>query len=283
MHFRIISLSALFTLAAHTLAAAPAAPTTLQLEPYQGHQYAIRATLHGTPQKFLFDTGEGITMISPALASKIGCNPWGNVTGFTMLGQRLDTPRCDNISFAFPSITEKAPETIIYDLGIIAGKDAPPLDGSIGLDIFAGQAITIKLASYQLIMETPETLAERQRQGVEIPMRLVRDAEGAALSVDLAVDTPNGPAWMELDTGNTGPTIFVSKTIAPLLHLNPATTTAKDAPQQKVTLTLAHKITWSGEARVFPNMIMDGNIGTQFLKSWTITLDLKSTRAWLSH
>jgi hypothetical protein len=28
---------------------------------------------------------------------------------------------------------------------------------------------------------------------------------------------------------------------------------------------------------------MDGNIGSQFLENWSLTLDLASGRAWLAH
>lgn len=35
-------------------------------------------------------------------------------------------------------------------------------------------------------------------------------------------------------------------------------------------------------ARVFPGMIMDGNIGMQLVRDRVITLDLKNGRAWLA-
>ncbi len=221
-------------------------------------------------------------MISPRLASESGCHSWGNVTGIRMLGERIDSPRCDNLSFTIMSDVFKPLETIVYDLGIIAGKEAKPLDGAIGLDIFADKVVTIRLAHHQLIIETPETLAKRQQAGMEIPLRIVRDAEGAALSVDIGVQTSGGLAWMELDTGNTGPTAFVSQAIAPLLGLDGSPTAPGDARRQKVTFSLGHGIRMSGEARVFPGMIMDGNIGAQFLRNWDITLDLRAGRAWLA-
>lgn len=48
------------------------------------------------------------------------------------------------------------------------------------------------------------------------------------------------------------------------------------------TRQLARGVTLDGKARVFPGMIMDGNIGTQLLNEWDITLDLKNGRAWLN-
>lgn len=280
MRWRFALLLALLT-PVHSGIAAPAALIIIQLKPYQGKQFTVQAAVNGQSRTFLFDTGEGVTMISPSVAAQAGCLPWAAVTGFRMLGERIEAPRCDNISFGFPDRVRKPLETIVYDLGAIAGSGAPRLDGAIGLDLFAGEVITISLAKRQITVETPATLAARVAHAIEVPIRIVRDAEGAALSVDIGVDTQAGLAWMELDTGNSGPTIFVSPSIAPLLKLDGAAKSPKDAPHQQVALSLARKIRWSGEARVFSNMIMDGNIGTQLLKNHDITLDLKSGRAWL--
>ena len=122
---------------------------------YQGKQFTIEAVVAGRPRTFLFDTGEGLTMISPELAKAIGCEPWGNITAFRMLGERLDTKRCDGVSFGIGAGQYVAPSVIVYDLGEIAGSDAPPLDGAVGLDLFAGRTITIDLAHRRVILETP--------------------------------------------------------------------------------------------------------------------------------
>ena len=246
-----------------------------------GKLFVIEATVNGRSGQYLFDTGEGITMMTPAIAAAAHCVPWGNVAGFRMLGDRMDTPRCDNITFTLPGGPRTAPETIVFDIGSIDPSLAQ-VQGSIGLDLFAGHAVSIELAAHRLIVESPASLAERIQTATSIPIRLVRDAEGAALSVDIGVTTKRGLAWMELDTGNDGPTIFVSQSVAPLLGLDAATKPPKEAPRQPVTLTLAPGLNISGAARVFPGMIMDGNIGPKFLEGWNITLDLQTSRGWLA-
>jgi hypothetical protein len=261
-----------------TAAAGAASPDLIiPLEYYHGRQLAVHATVHGKTARFLFDTGEGVTMISPQLAAAIGCTPWGNVTGFRMLGERLDMKRCDGVDFSLQGQHFTAPTAIVFDLAAISGKDDPPVDGAIGLDIFAGRVVTLDWSARRLIVETPGSMAARVAPAHLVPIRLVRDAEGLALTVDMAVPTPRGLAWMELDTGNGGPTIFTSQAIAPLLGLDPA----KKQPQP-VNLNLAQGVHLAEPARVFPNMIMDGNIGAQFLSKWQVTLDLKSERSWLA-
>lgn len=116
-----------------TLSAA-SSPREVQIVPlavHQQKQFTVEAVVAGKPRRFLFDTGEGITMISPALAKEIGCEPWGNITAIRMTGDRLDLKRCDDVRFAVGGRTFVAPSVIVYDLSEIAGRDEPPLDLSL--------------------------------------------------------------------------------------------------------------------------------------------------------
>jgi hypothetical protein len=253
----------------------PEGGEAVPLSLYQGKQFTIEAAVAGRPRTFLFDTGEGLTMISSGLAKALGCEPWGNITAFRMLGERLDTKRCDGVAFGIGSGRYVAPSVIVYDLGEIAGRDTPPLDGAVGLHLFAGRTITIDLVHRRVIVETPASVEHRLRDAVEVPLRLVRGDAGG-LDVNLGVTTPRGLAWMELDTGNAGPTIFASQAIAPLLGLNASTREPQDVTVHLGTAELKTR------ARVFSGMVIDGNIGMQLVRDRVITPDLKNGRAWLA-
>jgi hypothetical protein len=149
------------------------------------------------------------------------------------------------------------------------------LSGAIGLDIFAGRSVTLQSQRNRLIIESPSSLAVRISKAKEVPMRLVRDAEGVALAVNVEVPTPKGFAWMELDSGNGG-TLVVAKYLAALFGLDPERT-----EPQPVKFKLAGDIPVEGVART-PDIIMDGNIGLEFLRHWDMTLDLAKGRAWLA-
>lgn len=260
-------------LAASQAAAFGTQPTVIPLENYLAAQKALHASVNGHEGLFLFDTGEGVSTISPAFAKKIGCEPWGRVTGFRMSGERLDFQRCDNLRFKVPGANLSAPIVGVFDIMALLPKDVPELDGALGLDIFAGRIVTIEPHANRLIIETPQSLAARIRHAKEIPARLVRDAEGVALAIDAGVPTAKGLAWMELDTGNGG-TLVIGKHIAPLFGLKP------DAKKpQPVSFMLTNGVHVSGTART-PDLIMDGNISNQFLKDWNLTLDLAHGRAW---
>lgn len=175
-----------------------AASATVPLEPYLRAQAVVHAEVNGQPGTFIFDTGEGVSSFSPEFAAKIGCDPWGRISGFRMSGERLDNKHCDNITFDLSGHKLLAPVVSTVDIMKFLGAGVPPVDGSLGLDLFADRTITI-IPQKAIVFENASSLAKRIRTGHELPIRMVRDVEGIALSVDGAVRTPKGLAWMELD------------------------------------------------------------------------------------
>jgi Aspartyl protease len=247
---------------------------TIKLEPYLRAQSIVHAVVNGQPGTFLFDTGEGVSSISPSFASRVDCHSWGQITGFRMTGERVDTPHCDGVQFRFGQLVINAPTVIVLDIMKFMGSDVPTVDGALGLDLFADRVVTI-IPRQELIVESDASLVRRVANAKELPIRLVRDAEGAALCVDAAVKTPNGMAWMELDGGNGG-SILIANHIAPLLGL----TTDISTPRE-THFDLANGIEVKGTVRT-RDLIMDGDISAQFLNHWALTLDLKRQRAWLA-
>jgi hypothetical protein len=253
--------------------ATSAGPSLIPMAVHNGKQFTVTATVGGQPRTFLFDTGEGTTMIGPEVARATGCEPWGNVVAFRMLGERLDTKRCDGTAFTIAGRRYRAFSTIVYDLDEIA-QDGGRLAGAIGLDLFDGKVVTLRFKARRI--EVADTVPPDARRGQEVPIRLARFSEGG-IDVNIGVRTPKGLAWMELDSANAGPTIFVAPAIAPTLGLR-----ADNKEPQPVRAEIAPGVMFVGQARVFPGMIIDGNIGMQFLNAWDLTLDLKSGRGWVA-
>ena len=149
----------------------------------------------------------------------------------------------------------------------------PLLDGSLGLDIFAHRAITI-IPRKAIVLESPSSLADRVKTARAFPIRIVRDVEGIALSVDGAVRTPEGllgwnwtPATADL----------WSSPITSRRFLDCRSIGRRQAGHFK----LANGITVAATIRT-RDLVMDGNIGAQFLNQWALTLDLEHERAWLA-
>jgi len=193
-----------------------------------------------------------------------------------LTGQRLDMPRCDSLTFNVNGLRLAAPIAGVFDIGKFMPPDTPHIDGSIGLDVFAGQALTLSLKERTLTVESRASLGQRMKNGKEIPIKLVREAEGIALSIVVGVPTKKGTAWMELDSGNGGANV-VGKHLAWIMGLDPE----KKEPQP-ASFQIAGGIPVEGQARVNPTLTMDGNIGTRFMIDWHLTLDLAAGRAWLA-
>jgi hypothetical protein len=236
----------------------------------------LHATVRGHEGNFVFDTGGGVTYLSPGFAQTIGCKPWGQLSGFVLTGQRLDMQRCDDVDVDIDGWFFRAPIAGVFDLMKFMPPNVPKIDGSIGLDLFAGHAVTLSLANRTLTVESAASLRQRSRKAKEISIRLVREVEGIALAVVVGVVTPEGTAWMELDSGNGGANV-IAKHIAPLLNLK---TDVKGAQPAKFMLVGGVPVT--GDARVNDTLIMDGNIGTRFMIDWDVTFDLAKGRAWLT-
>lgn len=249
-------------------------PLALPLTPYLRYQSTLQATINGVSGTFLFDTGEGVTAISSAFARRLGCKPWGKITGLRMTGAVLGSAHCDNLEMVLHGRAFALPSAIALDVGALMGAGVPPIDGAIGLDVFDHQILTIE-PRRRIVLETNDSLIERTVSAIPLPIRIVRDAEGVALSIDAAVSTPEGVAWMELDSGNGG-SIVVDNAIAPLLGI--PRNMAVAAPY---TFSLLNKVSISEPVRS-RDLIMDGDIGARFLNNWNLTIDLINGRAWIA-
>ena len=259
--------------AARAATSGPAAPLVIATVAFPGGGTALTAKIQNHQGLFLFDTGAGVTAVTPPTAKRAGCRPWGMLTGFRATGQRLDTPRCDDLRLTIAGRTFTSPIASVLDLDALVGPGGPPLSGLLALDIFAGRTITIRPLAHELVVETPSSRQRRIEGAREVPIRLVRDVEGVALSVDAAIDTSAGRAWMELDIGNLGP-IMIGAHLAPLLGLG-----AGEGARSEADFRLSGGIPVRGPARV-ARLIMDGDVGETVLGRWDVTLDLAAGRCW---
>ncbi|MDQ2702482.1 MAG: hypothetical protein M3Y70_06635 [Pseudomonadota bacterium] len=244
----------------------------LKLEPYR-KTVAVRVLANGKPGLFALDTAGGTTVVSPDYAESAGCQPWGRMVGFQMTGNRLEMPRCDDFGFSVDGHPLRAASAGVLDIAPLIAKGAAPIEGSLALDAFDGQTISIDFAGGQLVVESPDSAKLRIADARELPMRLVREG-GVALAVMVEVPTSQGIVRFELDSGNGG-TILVSKPYAALFGLDP------EAPgPQQGAFEIAPGI--RAEALMFtPDLTIDGNIGMPFLKDWIVTLDLAAGRLWI--
>jgi len=256
-------------------AAVPAPALVIPLKSYLGAIPSMEVQLGGQPSTVLLDTAGGLTVLMPRGVAKVKCEPWGRVSGTRMRGDRLDLPRCDNVNAQVEGRALSIPEAGVWDFSNLLPKDAPPLDGSVALDAFAGKMITLDLSGNRLIVETPASASARTAHAIEVPMRLAREVGGASLTPMMAVQTPKGKLWFELDCGSDAD-MMVNRAVVDALGLDPSSKQG-----QLISMDIAPKLPLKAHAQVL-DLVVDGNIGAPVLRQWIITMDLAHERLWLS-
>lgn len=266
-----VRLLAAVVAAAFSSSAFATQPTILKMEQFR-RGVAFRVEIAGKERLFQFDTGGGNTFISPEIAKELGCEKGARVVGFRMTGDKLEAPRCDDVALKIGGNRFTVPIAGVYQVGEFNAKGVT-VDGLIALDIFDGQTITFDPAGLRLIIETPESAAQRISGAVELPTRLVREIGGYAVAVQIQVPSKVGHLGFEIDSGNGG-TILVAKPYSALFGFDP------DKGPRMGSIPVGKGIAASG--LVIPaGITLDGNLGMPFLKNYFVTIDLKNGRLWL--
>lgn len=251
------------------------APQIIPLKIVAGGLQTIEATIDGQQGTFLFDSGWGVSAVTPAMAKRINCRPWGRITGFRAIGERSDAQQCEPAKINIGEFSVLLPTVMLADMQQFMPPQSPDYAGAIGLDAFAGKTVTLRSRANRIVIETPGSARSRTARAMAIPIRLVREAQGASLTVFAGVPTAAGILWMELDTGNMGPTM-IGKHAAALVGLKP-----DQAHGQTLTMPFVPGAIVTGPVQVL-DIIIDGNIGHDFLYDWDLTLDLAAGKGWIS-
>lgn len=249
-----------------------AQPVVLKMEQFR-RSVALRVEVGGKERLFQFDTGGGISFISPEIAKELACEKGARVVGFRMTGDKLEAPRCDDVALRIGGNAFNLPVAGVYQVGEFNAKGVT-VDGLLALDAFAGRTITMDFAGQKLIVESADSAAARARQGIEFPAKLVREIGGHGLAVDIQVPSRMGPLGFQLDSGNGG-TLLIAKPYAAAFGFDP------EKGPRLGSFSIGRNVTASGF--VMPaGITLDGNLGMPFLKNYLVTIDLALGRVWLA-
>ena len=247
-------------------------PITIPLVRYQDVLWAIEVRAAGRDGLFLLDTGAGHTCLDAALAAEAGCETFGRLTGHRMSGERVDLDRTDGVLLEIGG-REFLRETVaVTDIASFLPPDWPAVSGAVGLDLFAGQPVTIDCAAGLIHLETEESLEDRVADLVPLRIGVARPNSGLALEVFVGARAAPGLLWLQLDSGNTGPTILPPHAAA-LLGV-------PEKPDGPVPIDLPD-LGPTPLSVVTRDIIYDGSLGQEFLAGRTVALDLARGRAWV--
>lgn len=245
----------------------------LALHPYVGKLRTMQVEIEGRAATLIFDTGAGITSVTPEFAAQIGCEPRGNISAFRMNGERVAFRVCPGLRVEIGTAqTER--NLGVFDLGAVLPRGLPQVDGVAGLDLFDGRIITILPGLSGLRLETRSSL--RRAVGASTParVRLAREAGGIGLTVFCPARSRQGDVWLLLDSANLAG-----------VRLHPWAAAALGGPTEatrtpRVQLSIEGAALETVDAEIVDELIYDGALNAEFLERRTITLDLDHGRAW---
>ena len=226
----------------------------------------VSVAIDGREHALLFDTGGGRTLVAPAVAERIGCQPSGRDVGYRMSGEPVVFQNCDRLEARMGAYPLRLAPVAVFDVGALLPKELPPLDGVLALDAFRGQVVSLDwAASLVTVHSSTEAAAALRDHGV--PSRFATGENGASLTALLPVPAMRGPnLWFLLDSGNIRGTLVAPHVRNERALAFPSDSTASigigaGAPR-------AHDVS-------ITDINYDGVLGTAFLRSTIVTLDLR--------
>ena len=264
--------SLLAALALLSITAPAVAQTTLPLQPLRERLRTIEVEANGVTSTYLFDTRGGVTTVTPQFAERIGCKPWGRITGHRMFGDRLDMQRCDGVKVRAAGFDLGTATFAVFDPTPLLAPGTTAPDGTLALDVLADKVFTLDVAGNRLIIEDQASLARRIEGATELPLLVTREV--FATDPYVGFDTPQGRLWLLLDSG-AGGVLLISKDHAAMLGLDPAV----EEPRNH-RFDLAPGVPVEG-LTVTPEMMLTGNLGMPFMKDYVLTFDFPNQRLWV--
>lgn len=259
----------------------PSRSTEITLEKYMSNLRTVKTQIGSDTFSFIFDTGGGLTIITPELADKMGCTPFGRITVFRMTGERIDVQRCGEVKFDVNGIPILI-EATIFDIMSLLPKDWPKIGGLLSLDTFGNHTITLDLSRNRMIVETEDSLKDRITTMRPINMRVNHQTGGWGLDVFVEVEAPKGSLWFELDTGNMSEVFLAPHAIEQLGITVPTVdkgTIDSDSDVFETTLNIEGLKPLNVKARR-QDLIYDGVLNAATIEKLVLTLDLSNGKMW---
>jgi hypothetical protein len=278
---RTVTPALLSCLAALPLLACPK-PASIPFTTTPDGLVMLPATVGGTiPIRVILDTGAGLDVLAPSLIEKLHGKPWGQFSSFRMTGERFDLPLFIILELSIGPIVKRNAVVGSWDV-----LDKFHLDGVISVNDFRQQPFTFDLVDKVVVLETPETLAQRRATG-KTSLLQFDDDRGIALDLFAQFLIGNQPGQCEIDTGS--PSTTVSTRFMTSLGIEKdgkdvqkhegrsftgAIETRYDTNMSQISLAAAPQIVLARPHVSFSDIIYDCVVGIDFWSGRALTIDI---------
>jgi hypothetical protein len=242
-----------------------ALPAVLRLEPYFRDLRVLKVVAGRDTLRLLLDTGGGATLITPTVATQLGCTPYGADVGHRMTGERVVFARCDSLALRAGAWAAVIRPVAVFDVNALLPRELPRLDGVLALDAFRGRSITLDWAGDSVTVwgasaGPPSSLAP-------LPTRWATGEAGRFLSALIGFAGTRDTVWLLLDSGNLRGTLLSTNLLRDSLLLlgSPREAILRMPGDSSLTLPYASA-----------DLVVDGALGTDFLRRGPVTLDLRA-------
>jgi hypothetical protein len=245
---------------------ARSSPATLTLQPYVRELKTLRIRAGQTSLTLLFDTGGGATLVTPDVAARLGCRPFGRDVGHRMSGEQVEFRQCEAFDLSAGNWSRPAAPVGVLDVNALLPPELPRLDGVLALDAFEGDVITLDWAAGHLTVHAREA-ADAALHQHGLPVRIATGDNGRFFSAFVPVAATRGQLWFLLDSGNIAGTLVAHHVVREGLL-----TTGSGGD---LSLSVGPRPAFAARATT-ADLVIDGALGTAFLMRGPVALDLRA-------
>ncbi len=252
--------------------------TEITLENYFRTLKSVNVEIDGKTYDFLFDTGGGLTFISPSIANGINKTVYGNLVGFRMSGEKIESKLCDSVYIKIGGSTFFHPYVGIFDFMSLLPEGFKQVDGLISLKTFENEKISLDLKENKLIVETEKSFNNKIKNMKLVKSQFATGPSGRELDIFTGIHYKNHYWWFLFDTGNIAQT-KISDNTAKEWGINP--------PNESDSSGLGDfNFVLAGDSisapTVVDNIIYDGALSYDFICQSEYTISLKDQKIWKS-
>jgi hypothetical protein len=239
---------------------------TLTLQPYFGELKTVRIRAGQTSLTMLFDTGGGATLVTPDVAGRLGCRPFGRDVGRRMSGEQVEFRQCEAFDLSAGDWRRPAAPVGVLDVNALLPPELPRLDGVLALDAFKGGVITLDWAA-GLVTVHGRNAAEAVLRQHGLPVRIATGDNGRFFSAFVPVAATRGRLWFLLDSGNIAGTLVAQHVVRERL--------LTIGSEGDISLRVGPRPAFAARAAT-ADLVIDGALGTAFLMRGPVALDLRA-------